>query len=96
MTFSNSGIIGCSGQWYSCKFWHHIETKDEHPDDAPFVEIKGFDSDVMFDAYYTESKTKPTKEQFETLMDWCTEMEMRFENVTDCWDEPWENYRDGI
>ncbi len=92
MTFTNDGIIGRSGCWYTCEQYEHTQTMLEHKNDAPFVQLK-MGTDVTFDAYYTADKIKPNKLQFETLMNWCTTMKKRFEDVTDCWNLPWEDYQ---
>jgi hypothetical protein len=47
----------------------------------------------MGNSHYTSPpRLIPTKKQFETVMDWCLAMEERFEDVIDCWHEPWEKY----
>jgi hypothetical protein len=89
--FSSNGVIGKSGKFYPCKLGGHIKTMLAN-DDAPFVEIKSAEC-VVFEAYYTADKIKPTRAQFETLMNWCTAMHERFEDVTDCWNLPWQDYK---
>lgn len=92
MKFTPNGIIGRSGKFYSCKATQHIATILKYNKDKPFVQCKQ-GSTITFDAYYTSPpRLIPTKKQFETVMDWCLAMEERFEDVIDCWHEPWEKY----
>jgi len=89
--FKRTGVIGKSGKWYPCDIMGHLKTEMKNDDDAPFVQVRP--EFISFDAYYTCNHTKPTVEQFETLMDWCISTGERFEDVTDCWSEPWRDYR---
>lgn len=90
MKFSDNGVIGKSGKWYSCKRTEHIQTMLDN-NDGPFVTThNGYTA--IFEAYYTVDKIKPTQKQFETLMNWCTAVEEKFEDVIDCWDLPWQDW----
>jgi len=86
------GVIGKSGAWYSCDQAQHIEVMQENISDAPFVKVNA-NGMVYFDAFYSWSREIPTREQFETLMDWCTVQGVSFEEATDCWSDPWESFR---
>ncbi len=81
--------------WYSCGLNYHTQTEIENRSDAPFAVVRNHSGEthVVFDAFYTASKTIPTAAQFETLMDYCTSTKNIFEDVTDCWDLPWQNWR---
>lgn len=86
--FTEVGLIGHSGQWYSCEPSDHIETMIFY-DDAPYVEVKG--GFAMFDTY--DGNTRPNKAQFETLMGWCTKANKRFEDVVSgYWAECWKDF----
>lgn len=93
--FSRNGLIGKSGKWYPCGINEHTPTAIENKNDAPFAIVRTHfgDSFVEFEDYYTVSKTLPTTAQFETLMSWCTATGEVFEDVTDCWNLPWEKWR---
>lgn len=88
---TENGLIGRSGKFYSCEFTYHIQTAIDNINDAPFVAIRP--DQVSFDDYYTANHTLPNKAQFETLMEWCTVNKKLFEDVTDCWCEPWSKWR---
>lgn len=88
--FSDNGIIGRSGKWYGCKRTEHIPTRAKYNNDSPFVMIYSGNAD--FEAYYTSIKAIPTRAQFETLMDWCIFMKMKFEDVVNDRIEPWDNW----
>lgn len=92
--FTENGLIARNGQWISCNHTEHVKTMIANPNGAPFVVCHTGDT-VEFEAYYyTAEKVKPTQAQFETLMDWCTAMREKFEDVTDCWNEPWQSWRE--
>lgn len=92
--FTANGIIGRSGRFYPCRITEHIATIIANAGDGPFVECKRGNA-VMFDAHYTEPpKAIPTPAQFETVMDWCAAMGEKFEDATDCWNEPWSQWRE--
>jgi hypothetical protein len=93
MEFSENGVIGKSGRFYPCAINGHIKAQVKNRSDSPFVIVRGNSRVVSFEAFYTADRTIPTQEQFETLMDWCTEQGESFEEVTDCWSAPWESYR---
>jgi len=94
--FSPNGLIGKSGKWYPCGIREHDKTGYTHNYDAPFAVVHqnlgGIN--VTFDAYYTCEPAYPTQAQYETLLDWCTDWEEKFEDVTDCWNLPWQAWRD--
>jgi len=91
-SLSSVGVTGKSGTWYSCDIAQHIEVMQQNISDAPFVEVKR-NGMACFDAYYSYYRTWPTREQFETLMDWCTVQKVSFEEATECWSDPWESFR---
>lgn len=68
-----NGVIGKSGKWYDCYPVRHIFTCQENIVDAPFV--------LCQRGLYAMAELSPTREQFETTMSWCTEMELVFEDV---------------
>ena len=84
-----------SGRWYPCSISGHVQCEIDNENDAPFAVIHTHfgDSNVEFAEYYTCSETKPTRAQFETLMDWCIARNKSFEYITDCWNLPWEDWR---
>lgn len=88
---SKTGVIGQSGKWYGCERTEHIQTMLKHKD-WPYVIV--YPDDALFEAYYTVDRSKPTKAQFETLMNYCTTFGKRFEDITDCWDLPWQDWRE--
>lgn len=92
---SRNGIIGGSGRFYSCGINEHTPTVLDNANDAPFAIVRTHfgDTHVEFEAYYTATKDIPTQAQFETLMDWCTHHGKKFEDVTDCWNLPWQKWR---
>ncbi len=71
--FGRNGVIGGSGKWYSCHHGQHLVTCGMHPDDAPFV----------WCSCYREvfCEVDPNRKQFETFMLWCTENNLKFEDV---------------
>lgn len=85
------GVIGKSGKFYECSGTEHIETALANKHDSPFVCL--YDNIITFDAFYTVDHTEPTREQFETVMDWCTKFGEIFEDVTECFNLPWERWR---
>jgi len=88
--FTPTGLIGRSGQWYSCEPYDHIKSMIKH-DDAPYIELKS--GLAMFDAFYTVERVRPNRAQFEMLMNWCTEANKRFEDVVSgYWAECWKNF----
>lgn len=89
--FSHNGIIDRNGQWISCQVNQHIATIMANSGNGPFVECRQ-GSIAEFAAYYTVDKINPTQAQFETLMDWCTAMEITFESAVDCWNLPWQDW----
>jgi len=89
--FTENGIINTLGQFFSCKRTEHIATRLTSPS-PPHVMVIGGDT-VMFEDFYTCDHTIPTQAQYETVMDWCAATGERFEDVTDCWREPWRKWR---
>ena len=69
----DNGVIGASGKWYPCRFQGHIEMCVLFKEDSPFVSCHQGD--------WADTEIVPTKAQFETTMEWCTEMGERFEDV---------------
>jgi hypothetical protein len=83
------GVIGKSGMWYPCGFTEHLETQFDNSHDAPFVSCRnGF---AEFEAYFMEDQIRPTRAQFETLMDWLTFIDEKFEDMI-VRDEPWKGF----
>ncbi len=91
LEFTEAGVIGRSGRFYGCLASKHVKTMDNACEDAPFVELHTGDM-AMFEAYYTCEHTQPTQAQFETLMNWCIVMEIRFEDVIDSQLSPWTRF----
>jgi len=89
--FSDNGLITRDGHWIECEHTEHIATAWFHRERGPFVECKTGDT-AEFQAWYTVDKTEPTQAQFNMLMDWCTAMEIRFEEAVDCWNQPWQRW----
>lgn len=84
------GVIGKSGTFFPCSQSEHIETCLQYGYDSPFVCC--YPDDVTFPDYYRRNDIKPTVKQFETLIDWCTANGFVFEEMIDCWSEPWEDF----
>lgn len=85
------GVIGKSGKFYPCNLGEHVQTMITAGKlEAPFVTVSV--NLAVFEAYYTCDKPKPTKAQFETLMNWCEHTNQTFEDVIDCFDTPWQEY----
>lgn len=84
------GVIGKSGLYYRCNPTEHIETCLRNKHDAPFVCL--YENYAKFDAYYTANKDQPTPAQFETVMTWCAEVGVIFEDAVDCFSQPWKEY----
>jgi len=80
-----NGVIGGSGTWYPCYYCEHVPTMLEAEHDAPFVTCRHGDY-AKFEPKF--GKNKPTKRQFETLMDWCTQMGKMLEDVV-IFDDIW-------
>ena len=89
----HNGVIGRSGTFYPCESTRHIETMLANTFDAPFAECKRGEL-ITFDAWYADEGPTPTSEQFETAMQWCTECGVTFESATDCWSDPWLQWRE--
>ncbi len=93
--FARNGMIGKSGKFYPCGINQHGDTATKNHNDAPFATVRTHfgDTHVEFEAYYTEGKVLPTNAQFNTLMEWCTDREKNFNYITDCWNLPWQKWR---
>lgn len=92
--FTPNGLIGKSGKFYPCEFGQHNRVRTPMAD-APYVSIHCNMAGTYagFDAYYSWEHAVPTDSQYEALMDYCTKFGERFEDMTDCWDAPWEKWR---
>jgi hypothetical protein len=90
--FTDNGLIATNGKWINCAQTQHMNTRIANTGLGPFVECRTGDT-AEFEAFYTVDHTLPTQAQFETLVDWCTAMGERFEDVTDCWRKPWQKWR---
>ncbi len=75
MRMGHNGIIGKSGKWYECEFWHHSETRRKYPHEEPFVSCRN--------SSLANCMVPPNKKQFEVVMSWCTQHELIFEDVCD-------------
>lgn len=85
------GVIGKSGTFYACEYGEHVSTMLDYKEDGPFAECKR--NYIAFDNWYTVARGIPTRQQFETAMDWCTSQGLKFECVIDGHDGPWQSYR---
>ncbi len=72
-----NGVIGKSGKFYKCNFYEHIQTCIQYSDDAPFILLKSGD--------YIEALMPANRKQFEKTIEWCLEMEVKFEDITIGW-----------
>ena len=81
-----NGVIGKSGQFYSCGFYEHGETAVRNYTDKPFVCCR-----EGIEAYFAINWGKPTKAQYDTLIDWCTVFSITFEDAVFNKD-PWINF----
>lgn len=73
MTMGPNGVIGKSGRWYPCFGLQHTETVATNLYDVPFVLCR---NDQL-----ASSVLPPNRLQFETVMKWCTDRYLIFEDV---------------
>lgn len=68
-----NGVVGKSGEWYSCFSWHHTDTIANNQHDVPFVLCR---NDQL-----ASSILPPNRLQFETVLKWCTDRCLVFEDI---------------
>ena len=95
VVFTKNGLIGKSGKWYPCGISDHLSTAVLNNHDRPFAIVRTHfgDSTAEFEEYYTTDRLIPTRAQVAALFAWCTHFGKNFDDVTDCWDLPWVEWR---